>query len=57
MQGVMSEVEERHLVVNALGVVFKLVCEVKKLNKPMDVEKLTLESLDDAAEPLEEKEE
>ena len=56
MQGVMSKVEERHLVVNALSVVVKLVWEVRKLNKLMNVKKLTLEALDDTAELQEEKE-
>ena len=55
--GVMSEVEERPLVVNALSVVFsnkkRLVWDVRELNKLIDDEKLTLETLDDAAELLE----
>jgi hypothetical protein len=45
-------------VVNALSVVFsnkkRLVWDVRELNELIDVEKLTLESLDDAAELLEE---
>ena len=55
--GVMSEVEEKPLVVNALSVVFsnkkRLVWDVRELNKLIDDEKLTLETLDDAAELLE----
>jgi len=56
--GVMKEVEERPRVVNALSVVFsnkkRLVWDVRELNELIDVEKLTLETLDDAAELLEE---
>ena len=56
--GVMSEVEERPHVVNALSVVYsnkkRLVWDARALNELIDVEKLTLESLDDAAELLEE---
>ena len=56
--GVMSEVDERPHVVNALSVVYsnkkRLVWDVRELNELIDVEKLTLESLDDAAELLEE---
>ena len=55
--GVMSEVDERPLVVNALSVVFsnkkRLVWDVRELNKLIDDAKLTLETLDDGAELLE----
>ena len=54
----MKEVEERPRVVNALSVVFsnkkRLVGDVRELNELIDVEKLTLETLEDAAELLEE---
>ena len=56
--GVMKEVDERPRVVNARSVVFsnkkRLVGDVRELNELIDVEKLTLEKLDDAAELLEE---
>ena len=56
--GVMTVVEEKPRVVNALSVVFsnkkRLVWDVREINSRIDVEKLTLESLDDAAELLEE---
>ena len=56
--GVMSEVEEKPRVVNALSVVFsnkkRLVWDVREINSLIEVEKLALESLDDAAELLEE---
>ena len=56
--GVMSEVEEKPRVVNALSIVFsnkkRLVWNVREINSLIDVEKLNLESLDDAAELLEE---
>ena len=55
--GVMKVVEERPRVVNALSVVFsnkkRLVWDVRELNELIDVEQLTLETLDDAAELLE----
>ena len=51
-------VEEKPRVVNALSVVFsnkkRLVWDVREINRLIDVEKLNLESLDDAAELLEE---
>ena len=54
----MKEVDERPRVMNALSVVFsnkkRLVGDVRELNELIDVEKLTLETLDDAAELLEE---
>ena len=56
--GVMAEVEEQPHVVNALSVVFsnkkRLVWDARALNELIDVEKIYLESLDDAAELLEE---
>ena len=56
--GVMAVVEEKPRVVNALSVVFsnkkRLVWDVREINSRIDLEKLTLESLDDAAELLEE---
>ena len=56
--GVMAVVEEKPRVVNALSVVFsnkkRLVWDVREINSRIEVEKLNLESLDDAAELLEE---
>ena len=56
--GVMEEVQEKPRVVNALSVVFsnkkRLVWDVREINSLIEVEKLALESLDDAAELLEE---
>ena len=54
--GVMTEVEERPHVVNALSVVWsnkkRLVWDARELNKLIDAAKLPLETLDDAAELL-----
>ena len=55
--GIMTEVEERPHVVNALSVVWsnkkRLVWDARELNKLIDAAKLPLETLDDAAELLE----
>ena len=56
--GVMAVVEEKPRVVNALSVVWsnkkRLVWDVREINSRIEVGKLNLESLDDAAELLEE---
>ena len=55
--GVMTEVEDKPLVVNQLSVVWsnmkRLVWDARELNKLIDAAKLPLETLDDAAELLE----
>ena len=55
--GVMEEVEEQPHVVNALSVVYsnkkRLVWDARAINELIDVDKIYLESLDDAAELLE----